>query len=134
MKPSFPLSYLLSSIYVNSKPLIITIVHKINFPCPAPVHSYNKNLVSRDRLGRPVPRQPDHSLHPGRIWCLARVPLLPSALEDASHSRCLYSREYVLQRTTVRCCSSTARDKRPTYRHLLAKLTVSIVLEKGSHT
>ena len=29
-----------------------------------------ENLVSRDRFGRPVPRQPAHSPHSGRIWCL----------------------------------------------------------------
>ena len=29
-----------------------------------------KNLVSQDRFGRPVPRQPGHSSHTGRICCL----------------------------------------------------------------
>ena len=29
-----------------------------------------ENLVSRDDLGRPVPRQPLHSPYSGRIWCL----------------------------------------------------------------
>ena len=29
-----------------------------------------ENLASRDRFGRPVPRQPAHSPHSGRVWCL----------------------------------------------------------------
>ena len=29
-----------------------------------------ENLVSRDGFCSPVPRQPAHSLHSGRIWCL----------------------------------------------------------------
>ena len=29
-----------------------------------------EDLISRDRSGRPVPRKPAHSRHPGWIWCL----------------------------------------------------------------
>ena len=36
-----------------------------------------KNLVSRDGFGSPVPRQPVHSPHPDRIWCLLTGFLLP---------------------------------------------------------
>ena len=36
-----------------------------------------KNLVLRDRFGSPVPRQPVHSPHPDRIWCLLTGFLLP---------------------------------------------------------
>ena len=30
----------------------------------------SENLVARERLGRPIPRQPAHSSHSGLIWCL----------------------------------------------------------------
>ena len=55
------------------------------FPCPRP---RLKNLVSRDRFGRPVPRQPPHS--PSRLrlnligWCLLTgfLPLSATASTD----------------------------------------------------
>ena len=35
-----------------------------------------KNLVLRDRFGRPFPRRPTRSPHPGWIWCLPSTPRL----------------------------------------------------------
>ena len=32
----------------------------------------SENLISLDRFGRPVSRQPDRSLHQGLIWCSSR--------------------------------------------------------------
>ena len=34
----------------------------------------HENLVSRDGFGRPAPRQPVHSPHSSRIWCLIGIP------------------------------------------------------------
>ena len=44
-----------------------------------------KNLVSRDRLGRPVPRQPAHSPHPRQISCVLTSPPPLAALRDGVH-------------------------------------------------
>ena len=38
-----------------------------------------ENLLSRDRFGNPVPRQPAHFPHSGSIWCLLKGLLLLSA-------------------------------------------------------
>ena len=64
-------------------------LNREKFPCP---RSCLKFLVSRDRFGRPVPRQPDHCPHSGLVLCsLAGLFPLPATASNFTPSTAIGS-------------------------------------------